>query len=104
GVYGEFEAYESMEDYTMANFLQESGKKTPVFVRFSNFTGNRGSKDTAVDLRGFAVKFYTEEGNYDSLSLQFPVFILSDAMKFMDVSHAAKPDPKTDMPQASVAH
>lgn len=104
GVYGEFENYESMKDYTMANFLQKPGEKTSVFVRFSNFTGNRGSKDTAVDLRGFAVKFYTEEGNYDSLSLQFPVFILSDAMKFMDVAHAAKPNPKTHMPQASVAH
>ena len=104
GVYGDFEVYESMKDYTTANFLQEAGKKTPVFVRFSNFTGNRGSKDTAVDIRGFAVKFYTEEGNYDSLSLQFPVFVLADPMKFMDVSHAAKPNPKTHMPQASVAH
>ncbi|PIC69208.1 catalase HPII [Sporosarcina sp. P16b] len=104
GVYGEFELYESMKEYTKADFLQEVGKKTPLFVRFSNFTGNRGSKDTAVDIRGFAVKFYTEEGNYDSLSLQFPVFILADPMKFMDVSHAAKPNPKTHMPQASVAH
>ncbi|WP_251638856.1 catalase [Sporosarcina sp. NCCP-2716] len=104
GVYGDFELYESMEEYTMAKFLQEEGKKTPVFVRFSNFVGNRGSKDTAVDIRGFAVKFYTEEGNYDSLALQFPVFLLADAMKFMDVTHAAKPNPKTHMPQATVAH
>jgi len=104
GVYGDFELYESMEKYTMAKFLQEKGKKTPVFVRFSNFVGNRGSKDTAVDIRGFAVKFYTEEGNYDSLALQFPVFLLADAMKFMDVTHAAKPNPKTHMPQATVAH
>lgn len=104
GVYGEFEAYESMKEYTKAHFLQKANRKTPVFVRFSNFTGNRGSKDTAVDIRGLAVKFYTQEGNYDSLSLQFPVFILADAMKFMDVSHAAQPNPKTHMPQASVAH
>lgn len=104
GVYGEFEVYESLKDYTMASFLQEAGKKTSVFVRFSSFTGNRGSKDTAVDIRGFAVKFYTDEGNYDSLSLQFPVFVLADPMKFMDVAHAAKPNPKTHMPQASVAH
>ncbi|WJY27575.1 catalase [Sporosarcina trichiuri] len=104
GVYGDFELYESMEDYTMAKFLQGKGKKTPVFVRFSNFVGNRGSKDTAVDIRGFAVKFYTEEGNYDSLALQFPVFLLADAMKFMDVTHAAKPNPKTHIPQATVAH
>lgn len=104
GVYGDFEVYESMKDYTMANFLQKPGQKTPVFVRFSNFVGSKGSKDTAVDIRGFAVKFYTEEGNYDSLSLQFPVFVLSDPMKFMEVTHAAKPNPKTDLPQATVAH
>ncbi len=104
GVYGDFEVYESMKDYTMAKFLQEPGKKTSVFVRFSNFVGSKGSKDTAVDIRGFAVKFYTEEGIYDSLSLQFPVFVISDPMKFMDVTHAAKPNPKTDVPQATVAH
>ncbi|MEK3934652.1 catalase [Sporosarcina sp. FSL W7-1349] len=104
GAYGDFELYESMQDYTMAKFLQEPGKKTPAFVRFSNFIGNKGSKDTAVDIRGFAVKFYTEEGNYDSLALQFPVFILADAMKFADVTHAAKPNPKTHIPQATVAH
>ncbi|WP_262176891.1 catalase [Saccharococcus sp. Marseille-Q5394] len=104
GAYGDFELYESMKDYTVAKFLQKPGTKTPVFVRFSNFIGNKGSKDTAVDIRGFAVKFYTEEGNYDSLALQFPVFILADAMKFMDVTHAAKPDPMTHTPQATVAH
>lgn len=104
GVYGDFELYESMKDYTMAKFLQKPGEKTSVFVRFSNFVGSKGSKDTAVDIRGFAVKFYTEEGNYDSLALQFPVFVMSDPMKFMEVTHAAKPDPQTDMPQATVAH
>ena len=104
GVYGEFETYKSMRTLTKAHFLREAGRKTPVFVRFSNFTGNKGSKDTAVDIRGFAVKFYTQEGNYDSLSLQFPVFILADAMKFMDLSHAAKQNPVTDVPQATVAH
>ncbi len=104
GVYGEFELYKSMKDYTIAKFLQEPGCKTPVFVRFSNFIGSKGSKDTAIDMRGFAVKFYTEEGNYDMLSLQFPVFILTDAMKFMDVTHAAKPNPITDTPQATTAH
>ena len=103
GVHGEFIATESMKDYTMAKFL-EPGTKTPVFVRFSNFQGNRGSKDTAVDIRGFATKFYTEEGNYDMLALQFPVFILADAMKFMDVTHAAKPEPRQHMPQATTAH
>ncbi|MFS0643874.1 catalase [Siminovitchia sp. 179-K 8D1 HS] len=104
GVYGEFETCKSMRHVTKAHFLQEDGRKTPVFVRFSNFTGNKGSKDTAVDIRGFAVKFYTQEGNYDSLSLQFPVFILADAMKFMDLAHAAKQNPVTDIPQATTAH
>lgn len=104
GLYGEFELYKSMREYTIADFLQEPGTKTPVFTRFSNFVGSKGSKDTAIDIRGFAVKFYTKEGNYDMLSLQFPVFILADAMKFMDVTHAVKPNPKTDVPQASVAH
>lgn len=104
GIYGEFETYESLKHLTKADFLQEAGQKTPVFTRFSTFQGSKGSKDTAVDIRGFAVKFYTEEGNYDSLSLQFPVFIVSDAMKFMDVVHAAKPNPATDVPQATTAH
>ncbi|WP_093857572.1 catalase [Tenuibacillus multivorans] len=104
GVYGDFELYKSMRNYTVAKFLHEPGKKTPLFCRFSNFIGNKGSKDTAVDIRGFAVKFYTEEGNYDMLSLQFPVFILADGMKFMDVTHAAKPEPKTHVPQATTAH
>ena len=104
GLYGDFELYKSMKEHTIADFLQEPGTVTPVFTRFSNFVGSKGSKDTAVDIRGFAVKFYTQEGNYDMLSLQFPVFILSDAMKFMDVTHAVKPNPITDIPQATVAH
>ncbi|MEI3612246.1 catalase [Pseudogracilibacillus sp. SO30301A] len=104
GLYGDFELYKSMKKYTVAKFLQKPGSTTPVFCRFSNFIGSKGSKDTAVDIRGFAVKFYTEEGNYDMLSLQFPVFILADAMKFMDVTHAVKPNPITDVPQATVAH
>jgi catalase len=104
GVYGEFKATKSMKHVTKAHFLSNPGVSTPVFTRFSTFQGNRGSKDTAVDIRGFAVKFYTQEGNYDSLSLQFPVFIVADAMKFMDVVHAAKPNPITDIPQATTAH
>jgi len=104
GLYGEFEAYKSMKHVTRAHFLVEAGRKTPVFVRFSNFIGSKGSKDTAVDIRGFATKFYTKEGNYDMLALQFPVFILADAIKFMDMVHAVKPNPKTDVPQATIAH
>src|SRR5690625_4685499 len=104
GLFGEFETTKSMKEYTLADFLQRPGQKTPVFVRFSNFIGSKGSKDTAIDIRGFATKFYTEVGNYDMLALQFPVFILADAMKFADVTHAVKPNPNTDVPQATVAH
>src|SRR5690625_2355353 len=104
GLYGDFVAYQSLQHLTKAHFLGKAGRKTPVFVRFSNFIGNKGSKDTAVDIRGFATKFYTKEGNYDMLALQFPIFILADAMKFMDVTHAAKQNPVTDIPQATVAH
>lgn len=104
GLYGDFQVYKSLQHLTKAHFLGEAGRKTPVFVRFSTFIGNKGSKDTAVDIRGFATKFYTQEGNYDMLALQFPIFILADAMKFMDVTHAAKQNPVTDIPQATVAH
>ncbi|PAV27865.1 catalase HPII [Virgibacillus profundi] len=104
GAYGEFELYKSMKHVTRAGFLQEPGCKTPVFVRFSNFIGSRGSKDTAIDIRGFATKFYTQEGNYDMLALSFAVFAVADAMKFADFVHAVKPNPITDVPQATVAH
>lgn len=104
GVHGEFELTKSMKHVTKAGFLQEPGTKTPVFVRFSSFIGSKGSKDTAVDVRGFATKFYTQEGNYDNLALSFGVFALSDAMKFADFTHAVKPNPVTDVPQAAAAH
>jgi len=104
GVYGEFECYKSMKHITRAHFLQKAGRKTPTFVRFSNFIGSKGSKDTAIDIRGFATKFYTQEGNYDMLALSFAVFSIMDAMKFADFVHAVKPNPKTDVPQATVAH
>ncbi|WP_445323995.1 catalase [Pseudogracilibacillus sp. ICA-222130] len=104
GVYGEFTCYRSLSNLTTAHFLQEAGRKTPVFVRFSNFIGSKGSKDTAIDIRGFATKFYTEEGNYDMLALSFAVFSILDAMKFADFVHAVKPNPQTDVPQATVAH
>lgn len=104
GAHGYFECTKSMKEYTKAAFLQEPGSKTPVFVRFSTLQGGRGSKDTAQDVRGFAVKFYTGEGNLDLLSLQFQVFIVADAMKFVDVVHALKPEPHSDIPQATSAH
>ena len=104
GVHGEFECTKAMGHVTKAHFLQEVGRITPVFVRFSNFIGSRGSKDTAQDVRGFATKFYTQEGNYDNLALNFGTFILQDAMKFVDFTHAVKPNPVTDVPQATAAH
>ena len=99
GVHGVFECTRSMKDYTTANFLQQPGTITPVFVRFSNFIGNKGSKDTAIDVRGMATKFYTQEGNYDNLALSFPIFVMSDAIKFPDFTHAIKQNPVTDVPQ-----
>ncbi|MEN1969130.1 catalase [Lentibacillus sp. N15] len=104
GAYGEFELYKSMRHVTKAHFLQKPGCKTPVFVRFSNFIGSKGSKDTAIDIRGFATKFYTQEGNYDMLALSFAIFSVMDAMKFADFVHAVKPNPRSGVPQATVAH
>src|SRR5699024_2207593 len=104
GADGEFELYKSMSHETKARFLKNLDTKTPVFVRFSSFIGSKGSKDTAIDIRGFATKFYTNEGNYDNLALSFAVFSIMDAMKFADFVHAVKPNPKTDVPQATVAH
>ncbi len=102
--HGIFECYESLEDITMAKFLSEKGKKTPVFVRFSTVAGFRGSADTVRDARGFATKFYTEEGNYDLVGNNIPVFFIQDAIKFPDLVHAVKPEPHNEMPQASAAH
>ncbi|MDS9473188.1 catalase [Sporosarcina pasteurii] len=104
GAHGEFECYKSMKQFTKAGFLQEAGKKTPLFVRFSTVQGSKGSKDTARDLRCLGIKFYTDEGNYDMTLISFPVLINQDAMKFLDVIHAYQPEPRTGMPQASGAH
>lgn len=104
GVHGEFQLYESMKEYTKAAFLQDPNVKTPIFVRFSTVVGFRGSADTVRDVRGFAIKFYTEEGNYDLVGNNFPVFFIQDAIKFPDFVHAIKPEPDTEVPQASAAH
>lgn len=104
GAHGYFECYESMSEYTMAKFLQEPGKKTPVFVRFSTVAGFRGSADTARDVRGFATKFYTEDGNYDIVGNNIPIFFIQDAIKFPDLIHSVKPEPDNEIPQASTAH
>lgn len=98
GVHGEFEVYESLEKYTKAKFLTEPGKKTPVFTRFSTVAGSRGSMDIPRDVRGFATKFYTDEGNFDLVGNNMPVFFMQDAIKFPDFVHAVKPEPHNEMP------
>jgi catalase len=102
--HGYFEAYEALTALTRAAPFAEAGKRTPVFVRFSTVAGERGSADTARDVRGFAVKFYTDEGNWDLVGNNIPVFFIQDAMKFPDLIHAAKPEPHNQMPQAATAH
>src|SRR5690242_10982704 len=102
--HGYFECYESLAKLTRASVFAEAGKRTPVFVRFSTVIGERGSTDTARDVRGFAVKFYTDEGNWDLVGNNIPVFFIQDAMKFPDLVHAAKPEPHFAMPQAASAH
>ncbi len=102
--HGYFQVYESMAQYTKAHFLQDPSVKTPVFVRFSTVAGSRGSTDLARDVRGFAVKFYTQEGNYDLVGNNMPVFFIQDAMKFPDLIHAVKPEPHNEIPQAASAH
>jgi catalase len=104
GAHGYFECYESQAEHTRASVFAEKGKRTPVFVRFSTVLGERGSTDTARDPRGFAVKFYTDEGNWDLVGNNIPVFFIQDAMKFPDLVHAAKPEPHFGMPQAGTAH
>jgi catalase len=88
GAFGTFKLYESAEDVTTAGVLTDTSRTTPVFVRFSTVLGSRGSPDTVRDVRGFAVKFYTEEGNWDIVGNDIPVFFIQDAIKFPDVIHA----------------
>src|SRR5471032_1421308 len=102
--HGYFECYKPLAKYTRAAPFAQAGKRTPVFVRFSTVAGERGSTDTARDVRGFAVKFYTDEGNWDLVGNNIPVFFIQDAMKFPDLVHAAKPEPHHAMPQAATAH
>ena len=104
GVHGFFQVYKPMAEYTMASFLQDPAAVTPVFVRFSTVVGSRGSADTVRDVRGFAVKFYTEHGNYDMVGNNIPVFFIQDAIKFPDLVHAIKPEPHNEIPQAASAH
>lgn len=104
GVHGYFENYESLGDLTRADLFQRAGEKTPVFVRFSTVAGNKGSADLPRDVRGFAVKFYTKEGNWDLVGNNIPVFFIQDAIKFPDLIHAAKQEPDRGFPQAQTAH
>src|ERR1700750_399126 len=104
GAHGYFECTRDVTGLTKAAPFAEQGKVTPVFVRFSTVAGERGSTDTARDVRGFAVKFYTDEGNWDLVGNNIPVFFIQDAMKFPDLVHAVKPEPHHAMPQAASAH
>lgn len=104
GAHGYFQVYESQSHLTKAHFLSDPNLTTPVFVRFSTVAGFRGSADTVRDVRGFAVKFYTQEGNYDIVGNNMPVFFIQDAIKFPDLIHAVKPEPDNEMPQAASAH
>nr|AAB47761.1 catalase [Aspergillus fumigatus] len=104
GAFGNFKLKESIEDLTYAGVLTDTSRNTPVFVRFSTVQGSRGSADTVRDVRGFAVKFYTDEGNWDIVGNNIPVFFIQDAVKFPDFVHAVKPEPHNEVPQAQTAH
>jgi catalase len=102
--HGVFQVYEDLSDLTKAGLLTDPSRRTPVFVRFSTVAGSRGSSDLARDVRGFAVKFYTEEGVWDLVGNNMPVFFIQDAIKFPDLIHAVKPEPNNEIPQAASAH
>ena len=102
--HGYFELYESIQRYSKAGIFTDTSRKTPVFTRFSTVAGSKGSTDLARDVRGFAVKFYTEEGNWDLVGNNMPVFFIQDAMKFPDLIHSVKPEPHREIPQAASAH
>ncbi|QSQ23340.1 catalase [Pyxidicoccus parkwayensis] len=104
GAHGYFQVYKSLEKYTQARFLTDPSLRTPVFVRFSTVGGSRGSADTVRDVRGFATKFYTPEGNFDLVGNNMPVFFIQDGIKFPDFVHSVKPEPHNEIPQASSAH
>jgi catalase len=104
GAHGVFKVYESLADLTTAEFLCDPSLETPVFVRFSTVQGSRGSADTVRDVRGFATKFYTRQGNFDLVANNFPVFFIQDGIKFPDFVHAVKPEPHHEMPQGASAH
>lgn len=104
GAHGYFECTNPIPELTMASIFQKKGHKVPLFARFSTVAGEKGSKDTPRDVRGFAVKFYTETGNWDLVGNNIPVFFIQDAMKFPDLIHAVKPEADRGFPQAASAH
>ncbi|KAK3995992.1 catalase-like domain-containing protein [Cladorrhinum sp. PSN332] len=104
GAHGTFTSYGDWSNLTAANFLSEEGKQTPVFVRFSTVAGSRGSADTARDVHGFATRFYTDEGNFDIVGNNVPVFFIQDAIRFPDLIHSVKPAPDREIPQGATAH
>ncbi|WP_404339413.1 catalase [Sphingomonas sp. MMS12-HWE2-04] len=104
GAHGYFELTDSLADVSRADVFQRVGERTPAFVRFSTVAGSKGSPDLARDVRGFAVKLYTQQGNWDLVGNNIPVFFIQDAIKFPDLIHAAKPEPDRDFPQAQTAH
>ena len=104
GAHGYFELYQDMSKYSKAGIFTDTDRRTPVFVRFSTVAGSKGSTDLARDVRGFAVKFYTEEGTWDLVGNNMPIFFIQDAMKFPDLIHSVKPEPDREIPQAASAH
>lgn len=104
GAHGYFELYDTQKKYTKAGIFNDVDRKTPVFARFSTVAGSKGSPDLARDVRGFAVKFYTEEGTWDLVGNNMPIFFIQDAMKFPDLIHSVKPEPNNEIPQAASAH
>ncbi|KAL3469299.1 catalase-like domain-containing protein [Aspergillus californicus] len=104
GAFGNFKLHESLEDLSYAGILNDTSRNTPVFLRFSTVQGSKGSADTVRDVRGFALKFYTDEGNWDIVGNNIPVFFIQDAIKFPDFVHAVKPEPHNEVPQAQTAH
>ena len=104
GAFGTFKLHKAIPDLSSAGVLNDTERETPVFVRFSTVQGSRGSADTVRDVRGFAVKMYTAEGNWDIVGNNIPVFFIQDAIKFPDVIHSVKPEPHNEIPQGQSAH
>lgn len=104
GAFGKFKLHESAADVTTAGILTDTSRETPLFLRFSTVQGSKGSADTVRDVRGFAIKMYTAEGNWDIVGNNIPVFFIQDSIKFPDVVHSVKPEPHNEVPQGQTAH